>query len=64
MSMNQGKLDVVKQYMARLNMNILGLSEINCTGMGEFNSNDHYIYYCTQESLNRNGIALIFNKTV
>ena len=62
-SMNQGKLEVVKQEMARLNISILGISELKWTGMGEFNSNDYYIYYCGQESLRRNGIALIVNKT-
>ena len=60
--MNQGKLEVIKQKMARFNINILGFSELKWTGMGEFNSNDHYIYYCGQESLRRNGIALIVNK--
>ena len=53
--MNQGQLEVVKQEMARVNINILGISEIKLTGMGEFNSDDHYIYYCGQESLRRNG---------
>jgi len=62
--MSQGKLDVVKQDMARLNINILGLSELNCMGMGKFNSDDHYIQYCAQESLKRNGVALIVNKRV
>ena len=61
--MNQGKLGVVKQEMARVNIDILGMSEIKWTGMGEFNSNDHYIYYCGQESL-RSGVALIVNKRV
>ena len=61
-SMNQGKLEVVKQ-MARVNINILGISELKWTGMGEFNSYDHYIYYCGQESLRRNGIALIVHKS-
>ena len=56
-SMNQGKLEVVKQEMARLNVDILGISELKWTGMGEFNSDDHYIYYCGQESLRRNGVA-------
>ena len=60
--MNQGKLDVVKQEMARININILGISELKWTGMGEFNSDDHYIYYCGQESLRSNGVALIVNK--
>ena len=55
--MNQGKLEVVKQEMARVNVNILGISELKWTGMGEFNSDDHYIYYCGQKSLRRNGIA-------
>ena len=62
--MNQGKLEVVKQEMARVNVNILGISELKWTGMGEFNSDDHYIYYCGQESLRRNGVALIVNKRV
>ena len=61
-SMNQGKLKVVKQEMARVNVDILGISELKWTGMGEFNSDDHYIYYCGQESLRRNGVALIVNK--
>ena len=60
--MNQGKLDMVKQEMERLNISILGISEIKWIGMGEFNSDDHYIYYCGQQSLRRNGIALIVNK--
>ena len=59
--MNQGKLEVVKQ-MSRVNIDILGISELKWTGMGEFNSDDHYIYYCGQESLRRNGVALIDNK--
>ena len=59
-SMNQGK--VVKQEMARVNVNILGISELQWTGMGEFNSNDHYIYYCRQESHRRNGVAIMLNK--
>ena len=63
-SMNQGKLEVVKQEMARLNINILGISELKWTEMGEFNSDDHYIYYCEQESFRRNGVALIVNKRV
>ena len=63
-SMNQGKLEVVKQEMARLNINLLGISELKWTGMGEFNSDDHYIYYCGQESLRRNGVAIIVNKRV
>ena len=62
--MNQGKLVVVKQELARVNMDILGISEIKCSGMGEFNSDDHYIYYCGQESLRRNGVSLIVNKRV
>ena len=60
--MNQGKLEVVKQEIARVNINILGISELKWTGMGEFNSDDHYIYYCGQESLRRNGIAIMVNK--
>ena len=60
--MNQGKLDVVKQEMARVNNNILGISEIKWMGMGEFNSEDHYIYYRGQEPLRRNGVALTINK--
>ena len=63
-SMNQGKLERVKQEMARVNINILGISELRWTGMGEFNSNDHYIYYCQQESLRRNGVAIIVDKRV
>ena len=63
-SMNQGNLGVVKQDMARVNVDILGISELRWTGMGEFNSDDHYIYYCGQESLRRNGIAIIVNKRV
>ena len=62
--MNQGKLKVVKQEMARVNIDILGISELKWTGMGEFNSDDPYIYYCGQESLRRNGVALIVNKRV
>ena len=62
--MNQGKLEVIKQEMARVNINILEISELKWTGMGEFNSDDHYIYYCGQESHRTNGIALIFNKRV
>ena len=61
---NQGKLEEVKQEMARANVDILGISELKWTGMGEFNSDDHYIYYCGQESLRRNGEALIVNKRV
>ena len=63
-SMNQGKLEVVKQEMARMNIDILGISELRGTGMGEFNSDDHYIYYCEQQSLRRNGLAIIVNKRV
>ena len=63
-SMNQGKLEVVKQEMARVNIDILGISELKWTGKGEFNSDDHYIYYCGQESLRRNGVAIIVNKRV
>ena len=63
-SINQGKLELVKQEMARVNIDILGISELKWTGMGEFNSDDHYIYYCGQESLRRNGVALIVNKRV
>ena len=63
-SMNQGKLEVVKQEMARVNIDILGISELKWTGMGEFNSDDHYIYYCRQESLRRNGVAIMVNKRV
>ena len=62
MSMNQGKLEVVKQEMARANVDILGIRELKWTGMGEFNSDDHYIYYCDQESLRRNGVAIMVNK--
>ena len=63
-SMNQGKLEVVKEKMARVNADILGISELKQTGSGEFNSNNHYIYYCGQESLRRNGVAIIVNKRV
>ena len=63
-SVNQGKLEMVKQEMARVNIDILGISKLKWTGMGEFNSNDHYIYYCGQESLRRNGVAIIVNKRV
>ena len=63
-SMNHSKLEVVKQEMARVNTDILGISELKWTAMGEFNSDDHYIYYCGQESLRRNGVALIVNKRV
>ena len=62
--MNQGKLEVVKQEMARVNVNILGISELKWTGMGEFNSDDHYTYYCGQEYLRRNGVAIMVNKRV
>ena len=62
--MNQGKLEVVKQEMARMNTDILAISELKWTGTGKFNSNDHYIYYCGQESLRRNGVAIIVNKRV
>ena len=62
--MNQGKLEVVKQEMARVNVDILGISTLKQTGMGEFNSDDHYIYYCGQESLRRNGVALLVNRRV
>ena len=63
-SMNQGTLEAVKQEMARVNIDILGISELKWTGMGEFNSDDHYIYCCRQESLRRNGIALTVNRRV
>ena len=63
-SMNQGKLEVVKQEMARVNANILGISELKWTGKGEFNSDDHYIYYCRQKYLRRNEVAIIVNKRV
>ena len=63
-SMNQGKLEVVKQEMVRVNIGILGISELKWTGIGEFNYDDHYIYYCGQESLRRNGVAIIVNKRV
>ena len=62
--MNQGKLEVVKEEMARMNIDILGISKLIWTGMGEFNSDDHYIYYCEQESLRRNGVAIMVNKRV
>ena len=62
--MNQGKLEVVKEEMARVNIDILGISKLNWTGMGEFNSDDHYIYHCGQESLRRNGVAIMVNKRV
>ena len=64
MSMNQGKLQVVKQEMARVNVNILGISKLRWTGMGEFNSDDHYIHYCGQESVRRIGVAIIVDKRV
>ena len=63
-SMNQGKLEVVKQEMARVNVDILGIRELKWTAMGEFNSDDHYIYYCGQESLRRKGVAIVVNKRV
>ena len=62
--MNQGKLEVVKQEMTRVNVDILGISKLKWTGMGEFNSDDHYIYYCGQESLRRNGVAIMVNRRV
>ena len=62
--MNEGKLEVVKQEMARVNFSILGISELRWIGMGEFNSGDHYIYYCGQKSLRRNGVAIMVNKRV
>ena len=62
--MNQGILEVVKQEMARVNIDILGISEIKWTGMGEFNSDDHYVYYCGQESLRRHEVAIIVNKRI
>ena len=62
--MNQGKLEVVQQEMARVNIDNLGISELTWTGMGEFNSDDHYIYYCGRESLRRNGVAIMVNKRV
>ena len=64
LEMNQGKLDMVKQEMARKNIDTSGISELKWMGMAEFNSDDHYIYYCGQESLRRNGIAIIVNKRV
>ena len=63
-SMNQGKLEMVKREMARVNVDILGISKLQWTGMGEFNSDDHYIYYCGQETLRRNGVAIMVNKRV
>ena len=62
--MNQGKLEVVKQVMPTMKVDILGISELKWTGMGQFNSDDHYIYYCGQESLRRNGVAIMVNKRV
>ena len=62
--MKQGKLEVVKQEMARVNVNILRISKLKLTGMGEFNSDDHYIYYCGEESLRRNGVAIMVNKSL
>ena len=62
--MNQGKLEVVKQEMARVNVDILGISKLKWTGMGEFNSDDHYIYYCVQESFRRNGVVIMVNKRI
>ena len=62
--MNQGKLEMVKQEMARVNFDILGIRELKWTGTGEFNSDDHYIYYCGQESLRRNGVAIIVKKRI
>ena len=62
--MNKGKLEVVKQEMAKVNVNIIGISELKCSGMSEFKSDDHYIYYCGQESFKRNGVATIVNKRV
>ena len=62
--MNQGKLEVIKQEMARVNVDILGISELRWTRLGDFNSDNHYIYYCGQESLRRNGVALIVNRKV
>ena len=62
--MNQGKLEAIKQEMARVNVDILGISKLKWTGMGEFNSNDYYIYYCGQESLRKNGVAIMVNKRV
>ena len=62
--MNQGKLEVVKQEMARVNIDIVGISKLKWTGMGEFNTDNHYIYYCGHESLRKNGVAIIVNKRV
>ena len=64
MSMNQGKLEVFKQEMARVNIDTLGISELKWSGMGEFNSDDHYIYYCGQEAFRRKGVAIIVSKRV
>ena len=64
LSINQGKMEVVNQEMARVNIDILGISELRWTGMGEFNSDDHYIYYCGQESLRRNGVTIMVNQSV
>ena len=64
MSVNQGKLEVVKQEVARVNINILGIGKLKWTRMGEFNLDDHYIYYCGQESLRRNGVAIMVNRKV
>ena len=63
-SMNQGKLEVVKLEMARVNINILGISKLKWTGKGDFNSDDHYMYYCRQESFRRNGVAIIVNRRI
>ena len=63
-SMNQGKLELVKQEIARVNIDILGISELKCIGMGKFNSDDHYIYYYREESLRRNGVVIIVNERV
>ena len=62
--MNQGKLEVVKQEMTKVNIDIIGINEVKWTGLGEFNSGDHYIYYCGQEPLRRNGVAIMVNKRV
>ena len=62
--MNQGKVEVVKQEMARVNIDILGINELKWTGLGEFNSHDHYVYYCRQESLRKNGVAIMVNRKV
>ena len=63
-SLNKGKLDMIKQETARVNIDLLGIHELKWTGMSEFNSDDHYIYYCGQDSLRRNGVALIVNKSI